>query len=403
MEQTVDIHNFPYSGNAETLNSMLRKICGELDAHTLARDARFTNAFELSDMKGKSKFVKVTLSDFLPTKRFISWVKGEIDTSDPLIDNLVFRRNYMIEDENQEEVFGKLLADSRGGPMRLLFDHLRFCDVPRHHAEYLLKTEMQRSLENTPFMGKVAAVHLDEVYTQTLTDGKRKTSPIHYADPKARMRVFLTDVAAATVLNERSVRPNISLDEGAAVLTIEVPLQLLVPRALLESKSQTFIAEKDASALAQGAQYVPPRALRRIECIMKFSIQGGKEREVKGMSVSKIEDHLRGAFGGLSDNIAEIHLPRNDRNQVDFDGRKKSYVWIMDVSEQSNAHTTLHATFVNRLKEQRLLHDTSLFATIRHDSCEGGNNNHSLAAEFRTSTTPRPDRSNWKRPRNTTN
>ena len=53
----------------------------------------------------------------VPTTRFISWVEGKMDTTNPLIDNLVFRRNFMMEDESQGKVYGKLLADNHVKPM----------------------------------------------------------------------------------------------------------------------------------------------------------------------------------------------------------------------------------------------------------------------------------------------
>ena len=364
MEQTVEIHNFPANGNAETLNKFLRTIDPEIKALELACNARFTNALELPGLQGRSRFVKITLFGMVPTTRFINWVEGKMDTTNPLIDNLVFHRNFMIEDEIQEKVYGKLLADNRGKPMRFLFDLLKLCDIPRRRAEYLLKSEMLRSLESSPLQGKIAAVHLEEVWTRAQPNEVRKTFPIHYSDPKSRMRVFLEDARAAAVLNELDVRPSIRLDEGPAALTIEVSLQLLVPRAVLKSNRQAFLAEKGERALARAAETVPMRKVRQIDLNMQIIIQEGKEAEVRGLSVQELEDHLRQSFGGLSDNIAEIHLSRNDRNQVDFDGRQKSSIWIMDVSEQSNAPTRTYEAFMKRLKDHRLLQDTTLLASI---------------------------------------
>ena len=119
-------------------------------------------------MGGRAKFVKVTLTHITPTESFIRWVKGEVNTMDQVIDNLVVRRNFMVKDGNQQEVYDRLLADTRIKPMRVLLELLRICNIPRHRAEYLLKSEALRSLDRS--LGQIVAVHLIEVCTKTVAD-----------------------------------------------------------------------------------------------------------------------------------------------------------------------------------------------------------------------------------------
>ena len=65
-----------------------------MDAYDTAQHAHFTSSFELPGMASRSKFVKVTLVRMTPSEHFIRWAEGKTSMMDPVIDNLVFRRNF---------------------------------------------------------------------------------------------------------------------------------------------------------------------------------------------------------------------------------------------------------------------------------------------------------------------
>jgi hypothetical protein len=275
-----------------------------MNADDIAQNAVFTSAFELPGMGGRAKFVKVTLTHITPTESFIRWVKGEVSTMDQVIDNLVVRRNFMIKDGNQQEVYDRLLADTRIKPMRVLLELLRICNIPRHRAEYLLKSEALRSLDRS--LGQIVAVHLFEVCTKTVA-GVRQSYPIHFSDIESRMRVFVRDTGAAANFNRHSARLCVTLGAGSGAMNFEIPMQLLEPKEKIESKRQTLIERKTELALQQAAKFDPPRDVRMVEVQLVLTIQPGKEGEARSTSVSNLEERLIYSLGAVAEAIVGIH------------------------------------------------------------------------------------------------
>ena len=63
--------------------------------------------------------------------------------------------------------------------------------------------------------------------------------------------------------------------------------------------------------------------------------------------------------------IVEFDVPRNERNQIDYDGRQLSYIWIEDITEAAGGATSLYATFLQRLKAGGALRRTDWFQALQ--------------------------------------
>ena len=162
---------------------------------------------------------------------------------------------------------------------------------------HTLKTEALQSLSSSLYAGRITAVHLDEVHTQVI-QGVRKPCPIHYADLKSWMRVYMRDPGAATMY---AVRPSITIGGGKGTITIAIPLQLLVPEAELESRRQTLIEKIEEEAPRQASQCEPPRDVRLVDVKLEMTIQAGKEKDARTESAPRLQQRLLDSLSVVAD------------------------------------------------------------------------------------------------------
>jgi hypothetical protein len=360
-ERRVEIHNFPATGTEATLNAFISAIDSEMDPHEIAQNARITTPLEL-DSGGRSKSVRVTLEMITPSERFCRWANGEADTGNETIDNLVLHRDFTRVFASRPE-YGTLLADTRDKQQRTLFALLKVCNFSRFEAEQLLRREMAKSLDKTPYGGQIVAVHIDDVSKQD-GNGPGRLQLLSISDPKCRMRIHMRDLGAAQQLVDKVVRPSITMGGGKTAVTIEIPLRLHISKETIEAKAQALTAEQDDRARREAEKYEPARLITRVSAYLKIRMKKEEEKNVRKRSVGQIEQMLMDGLGGPSSGIYGMQLSRDDRLQPDFDGRYSSHIWFLDLGETTQAETKSVQTFLTRLKEGRCLDDTTLFSSI---------------------------------------
>ena len=58
-------------------------------------------------------------------------------------------------------------------------------------------------------------------------------------------------------------------------------------------------------------------------------------------------------------------MHRNERNQIDYDGRQLSYIWVEDITDAAGGATFLYTTLLQRLKDNCALRWTDLFQELQ--------------------------------------
>ena len=98
---------------------------------------------------------------------------------------------------------------------------------------------------------------------------------------------------------------------------------------------------------------------------MKLKFQPEQERTGRKLSAYALEDLLMEHLGKTIVGIVEFDVPRNGRNQIDYDGRQLSYIWVEDITETAGGATSLYATLLQRLKADGALRRTDLFQLFK--------------------------------------
>ena len=354
-EKRVEILNFPSTGDEIMLNHILSTIDPHLEAEQIAHAARFTRPLEL-ETGNLSRIIKATLTTMRPTARFIEWVKGEWNTGDPLIDNLIVRRNFTPEDDDNDPIYATLLVESRTKAMRALLDIGVLCGLTRFQMETLIKNDMQDSVDNQLWRQKFEAVHIDEVFVEA-TKSTRMPRQIPYNNEKARMRVHMRGQDVAALMLGSSMVPSITLGKGPGALVVEVSMKLFKKKASLDSKRMSEVRQKEAECMQMASRYAPARDIHRVEGKFKYTVHPEKYPKLKDLAISDIAEAIRSDLGGLElSGIVGVHIPSDHTNRPDLDGRQVCTFWFMDKSKRTDAPTETHARFVRRLAKGTVLH-----------------------------------------------
>jgi hypothetical protein len=113
------------------------------------------------------------------------------------------------------------------------------------------------------------------------------------------------------------------------------------------------------------ARFEPARAIRRLEIRMKLKFQPAQERPGRKLSAIALEDLLMEHLGKTIFGIVELDVPRNERNQIDYDGRQLSYIWVEDITEAAGGATSLYATLLQRMKADGALRRMDWFQSLQ--------------------------------------
>jgi hypothetical protein len=231
-----------------------------------------------------------------------------------------------------------------------------------YQMEQFMLNEMHDSIDSHLFRQKFVAIHLIQTYYETV--GTRSIPrPTPYSDPRAKIRIFMSDQAAADLMIRENVVPSITLGRGEHKMRVEMPMQLLVPITELESLRMTATERKEAEVLAQAAQYDPARDVHRLEVHLKILIAPDKMSAFQRMQIPDIAEALIEACGGAGRGLAGCIFSHDDKNRPDLNGRQPTIFLFMNKS-RADSSTDTHLKFKDRLLQGNTLCSHALFTDI---------------------------------------